>query len=128
LWIGILVQVFILEDVPLNLQPLRKIFQLFQKFFFSIFPVVLVVKFVIVCAMFHSTRRCNREFKLRDKLMKENPERLRGFVLFLAELFQQLEIQASGPLSFNKSDCGGSFSFWQSYSSSWKYRQGAFKF
>jgi hypothetical protein len=48
---------------------------------------------------------------------------LRGFVLFLAELFQQLEIQVSGPLSFNKSDCGDSFSFWQSFSSSWKYRR-----
>jgi hypothetical protein len=54
--------------------------------------------------MFLSTRRCNREFKLRDKLMKENPERLRGFVLFLAELFQQLEIQASVLVSFADPD------------------------
>ena len=39
-------------------------------------------------------QKCNREFKQRETLLKENPERLRGFVLFLAELFQQLEIQA----------------------------------
>ena len=38
-------------------------------------------------------QKCNREFKQRETLLKENPERLRGFVLFLAELFQQLEIQ-----------------------------------
>merc|ERR550525_1742235 len=38
-------------------------------------------------------QKCNREFKQREILLKENPERLRGFVLFLAELFQQLEIQ-----------------------------------
>ena len=39
--------------------------------------------------------RCNREFKLREKYLTENPERLRGFLLFLAELFQQLEIQVN---------------------------------
>ena len=38
-------------------------------------------------------QKCNREFKQRETLLKQNPERLRGFVLFLAELFQQLEIQ-----------------------------------
>jgi len=38
-------------------------------------------------------QKCNREFKQRNKKLKENPERLRGFTLFLAELFQQLEIQ-----------------------------------
>ena len=40
-------------------------------------------------------QKCNREFKQRETLLKQNPERLRGFVLFLAELFQQLEIQVS---------------------------------
>ena len=40
-------------------------------------------------------QKCNREFKQREILLKNNPERLRGFVLFLAELFQQLEIQVS---------------------------------
>ena len=44
-------------------------------------------------------QKCNREFKQREILLKENPERLRGFVLFLAELFQQLEIQAGLVLS-----------------------------
>ena len=38
-------------------------------------------------------QKCNREFKLREKLLKDDPEHLRGFILFLAELFQQLEIQ-----------------------------------
>jgi len=38
-------------------------------------------------------QKCNREFKLREKYLAENPERLRGFLIFLAELFQQLEIQ-----------------------------------
>jgi len=38
-------------------------------------------------------QKCNREFKLREKMLKDNPEHLRGFILFLAELFQQLEIQ-----------------------------------
>ena len=38
-------------------------------------------------------QKCNREFKLREKMLKDNPEHLRGFVLFLAEIFQQLEIQ-----------------------------------
>jgi len=38
-------------------------------------------------------QKCNREFKLRETMVNENPERLRGFTLFLAELFQQLEIQ-----------------------------------
>ena len=38
-------------------------------------------------------QKCNREFKLREKMLKDDPEHLRGFILFLAELFQQLEIQ-----------------------------------
>ena len=38
-------------------------------------------------------QKCNREFKLRETMLKDNPEHLRGFILFLAELFQQLEIQ-----------------------------------
>ena len=38
-------------------------------------------------------QKCNREFKQREGLLKDNAERLRGFILFLAELFQQLEIQ-----------------------------------
>jgi len=38
-------------------------------------------------------QKCNREFKLRDTMLRDNPEHLRGFILFLAELFQQLEIQ-----------------------------------
>ena len=38
-------------------------------------------------------QKCNREFKLREKMLKDKPEHLRGFILFLAELFQQLEIQ-----------------------------------
>ena len=38
-------------------------------------------------------QKCNREFKLREKMLQDNPEHLRGFILFLAELFQQLEIQ-----------------------------------
>jgi len=38
-------------------------------------------------------QKCNREFKQREQLLEESPERLRGFLLFLAELFQQLEIQ-----------------------------------
>jgi len=38
-------------------------------------------------------QKCNREFKQREGLLKDNSERLRGFILFLAELFQQLEIQ-----------------------------------
>ena len=40
-------------------------------------------------------QKCNREFKQREILLKQNAERLRGFVLFLAELFQQLEIQVN---------------------------------
>ena len=40
-------------------------------------------------------QKCNREFKLREKMLKDDPEHLRGFILFLAELFQQLEIQVS---------------------------------
>ncbi len=122
-----------------SLQPVKKNSQFFQNFFFFIFPTILVL-------MFLSTLRCNREFKLRDKLMKENPERLRGFVLFLAELFQQLEIQASVALSFNQSELRGFILFLaelfqqleiqasgplsfgntgkcvKSFSSSWKYR------
>ena len=39
--------------------------------------------------------RCNREFRIRQKLLDENAERLRGFLLFMAELFQQLEIQVN---------------------------------
>jgi len=38
-------------------------------------------------------QKCNREFKQRNQILEENPTRLRGFTLFLAELFQQLEIQ-----------------------------------
>ena len=38
-------------------------------------------------------QKCNREFKQREGLLGNNAERLRGFILFLAELFQQLEIQ-----------------------------------
>ena len=38
-------------------------------------------------------QKCNREFKQRESLLADNAERLRGFILFLAELFQQLEIQ-----------------------------------
>lgn len=38
-------------------------------------------------------QKCNREFKQRSKILEEKPDRLRGFTLFLAELFQQLEIQ-----------------------------------
>ena len=38
-------------------------------------------------------QKCNREFKLREKMLNDDPEHLRGFILFLAELFQQLEIQ-----------------------------------
>jgi len=38
-------------------------------------------------------QKCNREFKQRESLLANNSERLRGFTLFLAELFQQLEIQ-----------------------------------
>ena len=38
-------------------------------------------------------QKCNSLFKSRDTLLVENPERLRGFTMFLAELFQQLEIQ-----------------------------------
>lgn len=38
-------------------------------------------------------QKCNSLFKARESLLTEKPERLRGFVLFLAELFQQLEIQ-----------------------------------
>jgi len=38
-------------------------------------------------------QKCNREFKQRESLLANNAERLRGFILFLAELFQQLEIQ-----------------------------------
>jgi len=38
-------------------------------------------------------QKCNREFKQREKLLEDKPDRLRGFLLFLAELFQQLEIQ-----------------------------------
>ena len=43
-------------------------------------------------------QKCNREFKLRDTMLRDNPEHLRGFILFLAELFQQLEIQVKGAL------------------------------
>jgi len=42
-------------------------------------------------------QKCNSLFKNRQALIKDRPERLRGFVLFLAELFQQLEIQV-GPV------------------------------
>jgi len=38
-------------------------------------------------------QKCNREFKQRESLLANNADRLRGFILFLAELFQQLEIQ-----------------------------------
>ena len=38
-------------------------------------------------------QKCNSLFKSRETLLEENPERLRGFTMFLAELFQQLEIQ-----------------------------------
>ena len=38
-------------------------------------------------------QKCNREFKQREGHLKDNSERLRGFIVFLAELFQQLEIQ-----------------------------------
>ena len=37
--------------------------------------------------------KCNSLFKARQTLLTEKSERLRGFTLFLAELFQQLEIQ-----------------------------------
>eukprot|EP00088_Acartia_fossae_P040932 TRINITY_DN4268_c0_g2_i1.p1 TRINITY_DN4268_c0_g2~~TRINITY_DN4268_c0_g2_i1.p1 ORF type:complete len:420 (+),score=101.32 TRINITY_DN4268_c0_g2_i1:53-1312(+) len=40
-------------------------------------------------------QKCNREFRIRQKLLDENAERLRGFLLFMAELFQQLEIQVN---------------------------------
>ena len=40
-------------------------------------------------------QKCNSLFKSRDTLVAENPERLRGFTIFLAELFQQLEIQVN---------------------------------
>merc|ERR1719209_198132 len=39
-------------------------------------------------------QKCNSLFKSRETLLSENPDRLRGFTMFLAELFQQLEIQA----------------------------------
>merc|ERR1719209_46223 len=39
-------------------------------------------------------QKCNSLFKSRETLLGENPDRLRGFTMFLAELFQQLEIQA----------------------------------
>ena len=38
-------------------------------------------------------QKCNSLFKSRETLLSENPDRLRGFTMFLAELFQQLEIQ-----------------------------------
>ena len=38
-------------------------------------------------------QKCNSLFKSRETLLGENPDRLRGFTMFLAELFQQLEIQ-----------------------------------
>ena len=38
-------------------------------------------------------QKCNSLFKSREALLAEKPERLRGFIIFLAELFQQLEIQ-----------------------------------
>jgi len=38
-------------------------------------------------------QKCNSLFKSRESLLVEKPDRLRGFTLFLAELFQQLEIQ-----------------------------------
>lgn len=38
-------------------------------------------------------QKCNSLFKARASLVSERPDRLRGFILFLAELFQQLEIQ-----------------------------------
>ena len=62
---------------------------------------IIIVAFTFDCMACFFKLRCNREFKLRNKLVTENPERLRGFVLFLAELFQQLEIQASAALSLN---------------------------
>jgi len=40
-------------------------------------------------------QKCNREFRTRQKLLEEDNERLRGFLLFMAELFQQLEIQVN---------------------------------
>ena len=45
-------------------------------------------------------QKCNREFKLREKMLKDDPEHLRGFILFLAELFQQLEIQVRISLDY----------------------------
>ena len=38
-------------------------------------------------------QKCNSLFKSRETLLGANPDRLRGFTMFLAELFQQLEIQ-----------------------------------
>ena len=38
-------------------------------------------------------QKCNSLFKSRELLLIEKPDRLRGFTLFLAELFQQLKIQ-----------------------------------
>jgi hypothetical protein len=38
-------------------------------------------------------QKCNSLFKSREVLLADSPDRLRGFTIFLAELFQQLEIQ-----------------------------------
>ena len=42
--------------------------------------------------------RCNQEYDVREYLMHMSPDRLRGFVMFLAEIFTQIKTSDNLPL------------------------------